>query len=203
MIAKLSGKTAPPTPCSARAADQRPDVPANDAPTQPAKKTERLISSSRSLPYWSPSLPSSGVATAEVSRKRGEEPGRPGRRRVQVALEHRQRRDDHRLLERVGDAGEREDGERDVVVRALARVAHCSVRGMLRSRASPLRSSSTTCSRARSSPTSAPSRRARRAPPRCPTGSTRACARRSRHGSHRALQPPGRGLGRGARAAST
>ncbi len=68
MIAKLSGKTAPPTPCSARHAISVQMLPANDAPTQPTKNTERLISSTRSLPYWSPSLPSSGVQTAEVSR---------------------------------------------------------------------------------------------------------------------------------------
>ncbi len=69
MIAKLSGKTAPPTPCSARQAISDQMLPANDAPTQPTKNTERLISSTRSLPYWSPSFPSSGVETAEVSRK--------------------------------------------------------------------------------------------------------------------------------------
>ena len=62
-------EAAPPTPCSARQAISAQMLPANDAPTQPTKNTERLISSTRSLPYWSPSLPSSGVETAEVSRK--------------------------------------------------------------------------------------------------------------------------------------
>ena len=154
-------------------------LPANDAPTQPTKNTERLISSTRSLPYWSPSLPSSGVETAEVSRKAVKSQVRPGGRRVELALEHGQRRDHHRLLHRVGDAGEREHGQRDVVVRAFGRVAQ-SQGTLLRSRASPLRSSSTICFRARSSPTSAPSRRALHASPRSPTGSTRAWPRRSR-----------------------
>ncbi len=38
------------------------------AATQPTKKTSRLSSRKRSLPYWSPSFPSTGVATAETSR---------------------------------------------------------------------------------------------------------------------------------------
>ena len=68
MIAKLSGKTAPPVPCTMRNPIRNQMFGARAAPTQPTKKMPRLIRSSRSLPYWSPSLPSSGVATDAVSR---------------------------------------------------------------------------------------------------------------------------------------
>ena len=39
------------------------------APMQPARKSPRLTSSSRSLPYWSPSRPRIGVITAAETRK--------------------------------------------------------------------------------------------------------------------------------------
>ena len=42
---------------------------ASAAPTQPASEHKSVIVSSRSLPYWSPSLPSTGVATDATSRK--------------------------------------------------------------------------------------------------------------------------------------
>jgi len=42
---------------------------AQAAAIEPARKTARLITSSRSFPYWSPSLPRSGVATEATRRK--------------------------------------------------------------------------------------------------------------------------------------
>ena len=69
MIPKLSGKIAPPAPCTARNAISDQMFHAKIAATQPTKNTARLITSSRSLPYWSPSLPSTGVATDATSRK--------------------------------------------------------------------------------------------------------------------------------------
>ena len=39
------------------------------APTEPTKKIASEITSRRSLPYWSPSLPRIGVATDATSRK--------------------------------------------------------------------------------------------------------------------------------------
>ena len=69
MIAKLSGKTAPPVPCTIRKAISAQMFHAAAAPMQPTRKITRLIISSRSLPCWSPSFPISGVSTAELSRK--------------------------------------------------------------------------------------------------------------------------------------
>src|SRR5215210_1439122 len=69
MIAKLSGKRAPPAPETTRNATSDQMSHAAAAPMQPARKSPRLTSSSRSFPNWSPSRPSSGVATAAETRK--------------------------------------------------------------------------------------------------------------------------------------
>ena len=68
MIPKLSGKTAPPAPETARKAISDPMFRATAQPIAADEEDARLITSSRSLPYWSPSLPSSGVATEATSR---------------------------------------------------------------------------------------------------------------------------------------
>ena len=68
MIANESGNSAPPAPESARKAISDGRFHANAAPTQPARKRPRLTSSSRSFPYWSPSLPRTGVVTAAETR---------------------------------------------------------------------------------------------------------------------------------------
>ncbi len=68
MIAKLSGKSAPPAPESIRNPISEPMLQAKVAPMQPARKSPRLTSSNRSLPYWSPSRPRIGVVTAAASR---------------------------------------------------------------------------------------------------------------------------------------
>src|SRR5215207_3171798 len=69
MIAKLSGKSAPPAPERIRNAISDQMFQAAAAPMQPARKRPRLTSSIRSLPYWSPSRPRIGVATAAETRK--------------------------------------------------------------------------------------------------------------------------------------
>ena len=69
MIAKLSGKSAPPAPETTRNAISDQRLQANEAATQPARKSPRLISSSRSLPNWSPRRPRIGVSTAPETRK--------------------------------------------------------------------------------------------------------------------------------------
>ena len=68
MIPKLSGKTAPPVPDSARKPISEPMFQANAPPIVPTRKIVSATRSIRSFPYWSPSLPSSGVATEAVSR---------------------------------------------------------------------------------------------------------------------------------------
>jgi hypothetical protein len=68
MIANESGKIAPPKPWIARKRISDQMFHAKIAAKQPTKKTTRLTSRKRSLPYWSPSLPRIGVATAETRR---------------------------------------------------------------------------------------------------------------------------------------
>src|SRR6266540_1298152 len=68
MIENESGNTAPPAPCTIRHAISTQMFGAKIAAAEPMKKTPRLIRSSRSLPYWSPSFPSSGVSTDAESR---------------------------------------------------------------------------------------------------------------------------------------
>ena len=79
------------------------------AATQPTKKTSRLTSRKRSLPYWSPSLPSTGVATAETSRNAVKSHVAQAVDVCRSRWRRRQRRKDHRLLQRVREPGERED----------------------------------------------------------------------------------------------
>ena len=69
MIEKLSGKTAPPAPWRMRQAISEEMSHAKAAPMLPRKKMPSEMTSSRSLPYWSPSLPSTGVATDAERRK--------------------------------------------------------------------------------------------------------------------------------------
>ena len=69
MIPKASGKIAPPAPWMARPRIRTPiDWPSADT-SEPAANTPSAASSSFSLPYMSPSRPSSGVEMLDVSRK--------------------------------------------------------------------------------------------------------------------------------------
>src|SRR5207302_9243301 len=68
MIENDSGKTAAPTPATARKAISDQMFHAAAHPTQPAKKATSEIVSRRSFPYWSPSLPRIGVETDATSR---------------------------------------------------------------------------------------------------------------------------------------
>ena len=68
MIEKANGKTAAPSPDTARNAISDQMSQATAHPTHPARNSPRLIVSSRSFPYWSPSLPRIGVATEATSR---------------------------------------------------------------------------------------------------------------------------------------
>ena len=68
MIAKLRGKTAPPTPWMARKTIRAPMFQAKIAPTEPTRNTASAMTIRRTLPCWSPRRPISGVATEPVSR---------------------------------------------------------------------------------------------------------------------------------------
>ena len=68
MIAKLRGKTAPPTPWIARKTISEPMFQATIAPIDPTRNTARQMTIRRTLPCWSPSRPIRGVATEPVSR---------------------------------------------------------------------------------------------------------------------------------------
>jgi hypothetical protein len=63
MMPNDSGKTAPPTPWTTRAAISTPTFGASAASRQPTARAISPSSSVRSLPYISPIRPSSGVAT--------------------------------------------------------------------------------------------------------------------------------------------
>ncbi len=128
MIAKLSGKSAPPAPETTRNAISDQMFHANAAPTQPARKSPRLTSSIRSLPNWSPSRPSRGVATAAETRKPVSTQVVQAVRGVELLHEGRERREHHRLLQRERAPGQREDAQRDVVV--LARWLYARTRGL-------------------------------------------------------------------------
>ena len=63
MIPKLRGNTAAPSPWKARKKISAQMFHAAAAPAQPTKKSASEMTRSRSLPYWSPSLPRRGVET--------------------------------------------------------------------------------------------------------------------------------------------
>ena len=90
------------------------------APTHPTKKIAETDQQEPLLAVLVAELPEQGRSDRGDEQERGEDPGRPRGRRVQVALQARQRRHHHRLLERVRKRGQGEDGERDVVVLAVS-----------------------------------------------------------------------------------
>ena len=69
MIPKASGKIAPPAPWIARPRMSTPIDPPMADTSEPSANTPSTASSTFSLPYMSPSRPSSGVETLDVSRK--------------------------------------------------------------------------------------------------------------------------------------
>ena len=69
MIPNASGKVAAPVPWSTRQATSQPRESPAAAPNEPRPKIVRHTTSSRFLPYMSPSLPSSGVSTEELNKK--------------------------------------------------------------------------------------------------------------------------------------
>ena len=99
MIPKLSGKTAPPVPESARKPISEPMFQANAPPIVPTRKIVSATMRIRSFPYWSPSLPSSGVATEAVSRNAVSTQVAHAGVVLNSSLEGRQRGKDHRLLQ--------------------------------------------------------------------------------------------------------
>ena len=68
MMPKASGKIAPPSPCTARAAIITPSDEVNAAASVPAQTAPSVHSRMRRRPYMSPRRPASGVATAAESR---------------------------------------------------------------------------------------------------------------------------------------
>ena len=118
MIPKASGKIAPPAPWMARPRMSTPIDPPIADTSEPSAKTPSTASSTFSLPYMSPRRPRSGVRDARREQKGGEQPRGGLRRGTDVVLDRRQRRDDHRLGERVGDGAQDEDAEGAVRVRA-------------------------------------------------------------------------------------
>ena len=122
MIAKESGNTAAPVPASARNAISDQMLHATAHPTQPARNSDEADHEQPLLAVLVAELAEDGRRNRRAEQEDGEHPGRPRRRRVELALDHRQRRNDHRLLERERGPGERQCRKRDVVV--LPRVLH-------------------------------------------------------------------------------
>jgi hypothetical protein len=123
MIAKLSGKTAPPTPWIARAPISDQMFQANGQ-LAAAEENAHADQQQPLLPVLVAELPEDGGRDRGDEQEPGQKPGDPGRGGVEVALEGRERRDHHRLLERVRDAGDRQGRQRNVVMLALPRRLH-------------------------------------------------------------------------------
>jgi hypothetical protein len=99
--------------------DQRPDVPGGS-------RADRADQEQRQRDDEQPLFPVLVAELAEDRSRNGrheqedrEHPGDPSRRGVELTLQRRQSRDDHGLLQRERDPGQREDRERHVVVLAL------------------------------------------------------------------------------------
>ena len=86
------------------AGDQDGQRAARRATSEPGAEDASEMSSQRSLPYMSPSRPSSGVAIDEVRRKAVNSQVASAGSARKSALDLGQRRDDHRLRQRVGRA---------------------------------------------------------------------------------------------------
>ena len=99
-------------------ADERPDVPREDRQHAAEEEDAHADQQQPLLPVLVAELAEDRRGDGGHEQEAGQEPGHPGRGRVQVALERRQRRDDHRLLERVGDPAGGQGGQGDVVVPA-------------------------------------------------------------------------------------
>jgi hypothetical protein len=99
--------------------DQRPDVPGCAGADRADEEDRERDEEETFLAVLVAELPEDRRCNGRDEQEDREHPGDPGRRRVQVVLQRRQRRDDHRLLKRVRDPGQGEDRERDVVVLPL------------------------------------------------------------------------------------
>ena len=119
MIPIASGRIAPPMPWTARPDDV-------DAERM-AERADQVARAEQQQREQQQALLAVHVAEPAEDRRRDrggeqerrQQPGDVGRGRVQLALDRRQRRDDHRLRERVGQRAEREDEERAVRCGAL------------------------------------------------------------------------------------
>ena len=90
------------------------------APTEPTKKMRERDHEQAFFAVLVAELAEDRRCNGRDEQEDRQDPGDPGRRRVQVPLQGRQSRDDHRLLQRERDPGQREDRERHVVVLSLA-----------------------------------------------------------------------------------
>ena len=107
-IENASGKIPPPAPWITRATISSASESDTAASSVPAGRTTSVHSSSRSLPYMSPSRPMIDVADRGRQQEAGQQPGDARLGRVEAVLERRQRRDHRRAEHRVGEPGERQ-----------------------------------------------------------------------------------------------
>jgi hypothetical protein len=124
MIAKLSGKTAPPSPWTHRNAISDQTFHAKIRGDAPDEEDGQADDEQPALAVLVAKLAEDGRRDGGHEQEAREEPRRPRGRRVQIALQRRQRGHDHRLLQGERKPREREHREREVVVRAVETVCH-------------------------------------------------------------------------------
>ncbi len=133
MIPKASGKIAPAAPWMARPEDQHADGPADRAHERAQREHAEHAEQHPLLAVHVAETAEQRRGDAGGEQEGGEQPGGGLGRGAHVVLDRRQRRDDHRLGQRVRDRAQDEDAERAVRVGAI--------RAGLRGRAHGCRSS--------------------------------------------------------------
>ncbi len=118
MMPNASGKTAPPTPWITRATIMTPTSSSSAATSEPDDERREHDHEHALLAEHVAEAPEHGRRDRRAQQVRREDPRDGALRRVQVGLERRQRRHDHRLQKDVGHRADAEHGEGPV--RALA-----------------------------------------------------------------------------------
>src|SRR5918995_1805979 len=116
MIENASGKTAAPDPCRMRNPISAPMCQAKDRAEASGQEEAQADHEQALFAELIAQLPNERGCHRGREKEAGEHPRGPGGSRVELALQDRQRWDDHRLLKRERDPCEDEDRERDVVV---------------------------------------------------------------------------------------
>src|SRR5205823_7658964 len=98
--------------------DQDPDVPGRRGADAPEQEERQRDDEQSLLPILIAELAEDWSGNRCDEQEDRQHRGHPGRRRMELALERRERRNHHRLLQRVAGAADRQYRERPVVVLA-------------------------------------------------------------------------------------